>query len=146
MAHGVTALPSPTVTVVEAGQHRWSTEAARQAAYRSAEVRRQNREAKAERQAEVARITAELDRSHIGPFALQAALVLAEAAILGDIQPPENALERKRLAETAEILHRIGRLELGESTSNAAHATLDAATVAARYAELERQLHPLDDE
>ena len=121
-------------------EHAFTSENAAAAAYRSAEVRRQKRDDKRERSEQVARIVDTLDRAHLGPFTLMAALKLAEAAVSGDITVPQNARERKTLAETAEILHRIGRLETDQSTANVAHATMDDASRAARLVEIEQRV------
>ena len=125
--------------------NRWTSEQAREAGRKSAAVRAAKRAELNARRAQVERITAELDRTQMGPATLAAALTLANACIQGDIPIPENALERKRLAETAEILHRIARLELGESTSNSVTLTGDLADIDARRAELLSRLqgHPV---
>jgi hypothetical protein len=47
------------------------------------------------------------------------------AAVEGEIPVPQTPLDRLRLAETARILHTIGRLESDESTSNVAHAKVE---------------------
>ena len=133
------------MTVALSGQ-RWNSEQAREAGRKSAEVRAAKRAELNARRAQVERITSELDRTQIGPATLAAALTLAQAAIAGDIPIPRDALERKRLAETAEILHRIGRLEMGESTANVEHAALSDVERASRLAALRSQLGVIDVE
>lgn len=63
----------------------------------------------------------ELDDVH--PAALNAALVAIQRAEqgIGEV-PVETTLDVQRLANTAEIIHRISRLASGQSTSNVAHA------------------------
>lgn len=125
--------------------HAFTKDNAREMASRSAAVRREKRDAQRERTEQLARILETLDRSQLGPFAIQGAMYLAQAAITGEIPEPEDALERKRLIEAAELLHRIGRLEMGESTSNALHAAVDVDALATRRAELAARLAALDD-
>ena len=91
---------------------------AREMALRSVEIRRQRRDQAVQRQAEIEHIIEVLDHEQLGPFALTAALALAHNALSGEMAPPETPLDRLRLAETAVLLHKIGRLEMGESTSN----------------------------
>lgn len=126
-------------------RYRLTSEKAREAQAKSVEARRRNREAVEARKDQVAAIVAELDRTQLGPVALAVALKLALAVVAGDIPIPRDALERKRLAETAEILHRIGRLELGESTSNAVTLTGDLADLDAKRADLAAQLAKLGE-
>lgn len=69
------------------------------------------------------RMVTELD--DVAPAALSAAfraMTRAEDEI--DNVEVDGTLDVKRLAETAEILHRISRLASGQSTANVAHASL----------------------
>ena len=58
-------------------EHAFTPENAAEAARRSHEVRRAKNEAKRERSEQVARVLDTLDRAQLGPYALQAALMLA---------------------------------------------------------------------
>jgi hypothetical protein len=135
MTQVVARSATPTATHPN-GKPRWTREQAVAAGKRSAEVRK----ARAAEQAELrARYDAALEAfqgADIGPATLHAVAMLVQASVSGNIPVPENALERKRLAETAEILHRIARLELGESTANTVTLTGDLADLDARRAEL----------
>jgi hypothetical protein len=103
----------------------FTTDAARRAAQRSAEIRRERAATRVAYAETLDLIVKEYgDRGRIGPLMFAAAAKLVEAAIAGEIPEPETALERLRLAETARICHAIGRLEADESTANIAHATV----------------------
>ena len=89
-----------------------------------------------ERSEVVYRIVTELDDVH--PAALDGALrAITRTADAIDGMEVTDVLDAKRLAETAEILHRISRLASGQSTSNVAHAQLSAEERAQRMAELD---------
>lgn len=124
--------------------NRFSGEKAREAGRRSQAVQAQKRAERAEHLARVDAILDTFDGEHLGPTTLAAALVLAKAAVRGEIPIPANATERKKLAEAAEILHRIGRLELGESTSNTHTVSETAQDVAARLSDARSRLAMLD--
>lgn len=115
-----------------------SSEVARQAALKSAEVRRAKRDAKLAKEQRVQAIVDTLDHTQLGEYALKAVLALAQAALSGELTEPTDIRQRKLYAEAAEILHRIARLELGESTSNVAHATIEQDTEARRQELLAR--------
>ena len=96
-------------------------EARRRGQQKSLEVRRQkaaDRKAKAE---VIRRVVSETD--DLAPAAFRTVLTIVDQVEQGifDIEV-NNALDAHRLASTAEILHRIGRLATGQSTSNVAHA------------------------
>ena len=76
------------------------------------------------------------EREEIGPFMLGAATYLAACAVSGEIPTPESPLERLRMAEAARVLHGMGRLEMGESTSNAATMALDPSALLDRLSAL----------
>lgn len=126
----------------EESRNRFTPEEAREAGKRSAEARRRNRDADLERRAQISRVMDVLDRESLGPFALAGAFALAYSAISGEIPIPEKPVDRLRLAETAQILHRIGRLELGESTANTLSASMDSDR-AGRIADLRAKLDAL---
>jgi Mg2+ and Co2+ transporter CorA len=75
--------------------------------------------------------------SDLSPAALRAVLAITQRVEdeLAAIEVSE-ALDLQRMANTAEILHRIHRLASGQSTSNNAHATLTDEERAARLAQL----------
>lgn len=83
-------------------------------------------------------ITNGLEREQIGPALLQMAAKLAHEAATAHITV-DNAYERKATAETAKILHTMGRLELGESTNNTATFAVQGDRDA-KVAELEARL------
>ena len=90
---------------------------------RSAQVRTERMMRRAAASDIAYRVVTELD--DVAPAALQAALVAMQRA--GEELPGvtvETPLDVKRVAETAEILHRISRLASGQSTANVAHAQL----------------------
>ena len=131
--------------IVERGRRtRFTTENAAEMARRSVQLRKQRNDAALQRRAEIEHIIETLDRDDLGPYTLAAALAAAHLALSGELEPPETVLDRLRLGELAQILQRIGRLELGESTSNAAHATVDASELASKRAAILAQLAPLD--
>lgn len=82
-----------------------------------------------------------LERSEIGPTFLQHASTLAERATQAQVDV-NTAGDVRHLAEAANILHKMARLELGESTSNS--MTLNVSDIAAKRAELEQRLRALD--
>lgn len=89
----------------------------------SAEKRRSEIVRRAARAQVVDRVVSETE--DLAPSALRAALSLiekAEAAAEG--MDVENPLDLQRVANAAEIIHRISRLAGGQSTSNVAHANL----------------------
>jgi hypothetical protein len=116
--------------------HQFDPAKAREAQARSVESRRARKAAEAARVAQIDGILATLDRQQLEPIAFASAIRLAQACVAGDIPIPESALERKRLAETAVLLHQMARLEAGESTSNSVTLTGDLADLDARRAEL----------
>lgn len=113
------------------------------AARKSVQVRRE-RAARRGLASEVAyRIVTELD--DVAPAALQAALVaLQRASDALEEVPVETTLDAKRVAETAEIVHRISRLASGQSTANVAHANMSDEERAERMAYLRSRIGQLD--
>lgn len=104
------------------------------------------RERKLEEQQLAESVTAIIEplaREHIGPELLRMALKLAEAASTAQVEV-STPLERKQTAETAQILHKMGRLELGESTANT--ATFDVTARDAQVAALKQRVAELDAE
>lgn len=78
------------------------------------------------------------EREKLPIAALSSALRLMEA-ITTDLQqlgPAETRLDLLRMAETAKILHGIGRLELGESTANTLTVAVPREELEARLARL----------
>ncbi len=90
----------------------------------------------------VTSITQELDRQELGPEFLKLAHQLALRAGNAEITP-ETALEIKQLADAAQILHKMGRLELGESTANT--AIVNVTDAFAKQRELDARLAKLRD-
>ncbi len=78
-----------------------------------------------------------LDAEEIGTKMVQAAVNLIQAAAEGVIPQPETPLERKQLADAAKVIYMMGRLELGQSTSNVAYAT--AGDRDAQLADIQRR-------
>ena len=107
-------------------------------------IARRKAQAERMRKAEIVhRAVTEYD--DIAPAALATALALierveAEIAVI----PVDDALALQRIAQSAEIVHRISRLASGQSTSNVAHAQLSSEERAQRMAELDamRQAPP----
>ena len=124
-------------------RYRLTPDKAKEAQARSVASRRKNREDAALRRQQIERMAQELDHSQVGPVTLAAAFKLAIICATGEVPVPKDALERKRLAETAEILHRIARLELGESTSNIAHATASNEERTEQLAQLQARMDAL---
>ena len=96
-------------------------DARRRGQQKSLEVRRQkaaDRKAKAE---VIRRVVSETD--DLAPAAFRTVLSIVDQVEQGmDVLQVNTPLDAHRLASTAEILHRIGRLASGQSTSNVAHA------------------------
>lgn len=89
----------------------------RKGGLKSVETRRRQALERAQTVELVDQVAEHMEREKIGPKFLQLAIELAERA--GDAQiTPETALEVKQLVDAAHILHKMGRLELGESTAN----------------------------
>ncbi len=84
----------------------------------------------------------ELGREELGPKFLKLAAHIAERA--GDAAVPvETALEVKQLMEAAALAHKMGRLELGESTANT--AVVNVTDAFAKQRELDARLAKLRD-
>ena len=72
------------------------------------------------------------DRENLAPSFVAGSLRLAVAGASGVIEPPTTPGERLKLIEAAQALHKMARLELGESTANTITASLDIDALAAR--------------
>jgi hypothetical protein len=107
---------------------------------RQAKARKQIAE-RAELQAVMTPIVENLGREQIGPTFLRHAHTLAERATTAEVDV-NTAGDVRHLAEAANILHKMARLELGESTSNS--MTFNVSDIAAKRAELEARLAALD--
>lgn len=119
----------------------FTPETAVEAQKRSAAKRQAKWAAERRRTEVVHRIVTELDDIH--PAALDGALrAMTRASDALETVPADDALDVKRIAETAEILHRISRLASGQSTSNVAHAQLSEEERAARLARLRGDAPP----
>lgn len=80
-----------------------------------------------------------LDRADVAPFLLASSLILASKAVSGELPDPTSPLDSARYMEASQIAHKIARLEMGESTSNAASLRMDGGdldAIAARIAAL----------
>lgn len=96
-------------------------EARKRGREKSLEVRRQKAADRREKAAVVRRVVSETD--DLAPAAFRTVLELISQVEEGVATlTPTNALDAHRLAATAEILHKIGRLASGQSTANVAHA------------------------
>ena len=105
---------------------------------KAVEVRNTRRAELAEKRQTVDKLIDWADRERLPIAAMGTALALMQA-IYDDLQqlpPAGTPLDMLRKAETAKILHGIGRLELGESTSNTLTATVDPDALAQRLAKL----------
>ena len=101
----------------------FTPETAIPAQQRSAQARWQRWAAERQRYETVYRVVAEVE--DVAPAALETALnAMLRADETMDTVPVDTMLDVKRLAETAEILHRISRLASGQSTANVAHAAM----------------------
>jgi uncharacterized protein YheU (UPF0270 family) len=118
-------------------------EAAKRAQERSLEVRKANTLERMRRSEVVHRVVSET--ADLAPAALDAALRLVERlGTDGAELEIETTLDAQRLANVAEIVHRISRLASGQSTANVAHATTDDER-RARLAELRSRMAQHDD-
>ena len=96
-------------------------EAQQQRSHKAATTRRNNIAKRAARTQAVATLTDQLDINNLGPTFLQTALEYVNHARQGLTEnPPQTALDRKHYLEGAALLHKMARLELGESTENRA--------------------------
>ncbi len=109
----------------------------------SGAARRRAMLAHADRVQLIDQAVANIDTQNIGTNMLQAAVNLVEASARGEIPTPETPLERKQLADAAKVVYFMARLQLGESTQNVAHATVEDAR--AKRAELEERMARLRD-
>lgn len=109
----------------------FTSETARTAAKRSAEVRRQKREAEQQEAAHLQRLAQALPRELLGPLALTTATQLIASVQAGKI-PVRNASEAAALLR---VLVDIGRLEAGEATSHSLSANVSVDEVRAALAE-----------
>lgn len=115
-----------------------SKEARQAGQQKSVETRIANRNDRAARAQMVDRILDHQEREKLPIAAMTSALRLMEA-ITTDLQqlgPAESRLDLLRMAETAKILHGIGRLELGESTANTLTVAVPREELEARLARL----------
>lgn len=112
-------------------------------AQRALEVRQERILERARRTQLVDRVVSETE--DLAPAALDAALRLVERLGRDGAELEiETTLDAQRLANVAEIVHRISRLASGQSTANVAHASSEDR--AARIAELKARLAQHDDD
>jgi hypothetical protein len=123
--------------IARPGLRPFDSDRARDAAHRSAEVRRAKRSAQ---RADVAAIAGELrllaaahERADLGPMAMAAAADLIGRVVRGDV-PVRNGGEA---AELLRALVDVGRLEAGDATRTVAVAHLSGPALAARLRELQ---------
>lgn len=102
---------------------RFTSEQAREAGKRSAAIRMARKAEAAQYRDELNALLEASADGALGQQARAAAFVLTRTCVAGDLAPPRDALERLRIAQAVEILHRVARLEMDESTSNVAHAS-----------------------
>ena len=110
----------------------FTPEQSRQGGLKRQEIARREKAERAVHQAELDRLLEWCDREQLAPSFVAGALRLAVAGASGDIEPPTTPGERLKLIEAAQALHKMARLELGESTANTITANVDLDALAAR--------------
>ncbi len=91
-------------------------------------------------------IATEIETGSIGrkvyEVALRAATRIDQSL---DDFPIDESIDVYRLGQVLEVLHKIYRLETGQSTSNAAHASIEPGQLDAQRVALLARLQPTDD-
>lgn len=116
-----------------------SVEQSRKGGIASGVARRQQRAAFSERHAAIARIIDGFDREHLSTQLLASAGELAARALEADIEV-HSPNDVRHLAEAANTLHKMARLELGEATANTLSLSMDREQVAQLLRERAAQL------
>lgn len=113
---------------------------------RSGEVRLAQSKVAAVEKQELATLLEWCDRAQLAPSFVAGALKLAVMGAAGAVPEPESPKERLQLIEAAQALHKMARLEMGESTSNTLTGTVDTVdpdVLAQRLANLRRTVVPI---
>ncbi len=106
---------------------------------RSGEARRAQALERADRTNTIARIADAIPRDQIGPKLLQHAIEVIEQATTATITI-ETANDFRAMAQAAETIHKMARLEMGESTSNQATFAVSVQDREQRAAALRERL------
>lgn len=107
---------------------------------RSGQARLRLRAERADRSAILGTVLNHLEREQIAPELLEHAVNLIRRASDADVDI-RSASDVRHLAEAGKIIHGMARLELGESTANVAHASIQDRM--AQAAELQARLDAL---